>query len=57
MGLLDNILHDGEPEEENCDCCVCDIGGRSGCGHGRSRLRLPSCETCPIKTSALRVED
>jgi hypothetical protein len=46
MGLLDNILRDG-PDEERCDCCQCDLQGRSGCSHGRSRLRLPSCDPCP----------
>lgn len=57
MGLLDNILRDGQPEEEACDCCQCDIEGRSGCHHGNSRLRLPACDTCPIKTSALKPTD
>lgn len=48
MGLLDNLLRD-EPPEERCTCCICDIGTNSGCPHGRSRLRLPGCETCPVK--------
>lgn len=56
MGLLDNILRD-EESPENCDCCQCDIEGRSGCHHGKSRLRIPACQTCPIKTSALKAGD
>lgn len=57
MGLLDNILREGESEENQCDCCQCDIEGRPGCHHGNSRLRLPACDTCPIKTSALSTRD
>jgi hypothetical protein len=52
MGLLDNILHDGPPEER-CTCCQCDIENRSGCHHGNSRLRLPACDTCPVKDPSL----
>lgn len=48
MGLLDNLLHD-DLSEERCDCCQCDITNRPGCSHGRSRLRIPACDTCPTK--------
>lgn len=53
MGLLDNIMD----RANECDCCQCDIDNRPGCHHGNSRLRLPACETCPIKTSALKTGD
>jgi hypothetical protein len=56
MGLLDNILRDGG-SPENCDCCQCDINNRSGCAHGKSRLRIPACETCPVKTGALPLDE
>lgn len=48
MGLLDNILREGE--DEICYCCKCDAAGRPGCVHQTSQLRLPVCDTCPEKT-------
>ena len=52
MGLLDNIM-----EHDRCDCCKCDAAGRPGCSHQISQLRLPACETCPVKTLKEPVEE
>lgn len=52
MGLLDNIMGN-----EICLCCKCDAAGNPGCPHQISQLRLPVCDTCPVKSGTTPPED